>query len=131
MDRLFDWRLATTPAAGKGETDQAAWNPAVDVTEDADQIVLVADLPGVREDALDLQVEKGVLTLKGQRKLAREGGELYRRYERKAGSFARSFRLPESVNAAEIAASLKDGVLTLTLPKRKEAQPRQIKVSVQ
>jgi HSP20 family protein len=99
------------------------FTPAVDVVEDDQKFELHADLPGVRRDDLDIQVENDVLTIKGERKLELDG-------ERVAGAFARTFTLPKQVDAEKIAASLKDGVLTLTLPKRPEAQPRQIKVAV-
>jgi len=121
VERLFD----------KGP---AAWNPAFDITEDADKIVLHADLPGVEQKAIDIQVEQNTLTVKGERKFDRtesQDGELYRRYERLAGAFTRSFRLPPTVDAEKISAAMKDGVLTLLLPKKAEAQPRQIKVNVQ
>jgi HSP20 family protein len=112
---------------------ETAWNPAFDVTEDAEKIVLEADLPGVPLDALDIQVEQNVLTVKGARKIerAKAEAELYRHYERVAGTFQRAFKLPPTVNAEKITASLKEGVLRLELPKRPEAQPRQIKVNVQ
>ena len=99
--------------------------------EAEDKITLLADVPGLTHDSLDIHVEQDVLTIKGERKLERNAtGELYRRYERASGQFERGFRLSPTVDATAIAAELKDGVLTLTLPKRPEAQPRQIKVSV-
>ena len=100
------------------------FTPAVDVVEDAEKIALFADLPGVAQEDLEIQLDKGVLTIRGQRQLARKG-------ERASGAFSRAFTLPETVDVDKIAASLKDGVLTLSLPKRPEAQPRQIKVAVQ
>ena len=93
--------------------------PTVDVVEDDQKLELYADVPGVKQEDLDISVEKDVLTIKGERKGARQ-----------PGSFSRSFTLPKHVDVDKIAASLKDGVLTLTLPKRPEAQPRAIKVSV-
>jgi HSP20 family protein len=93
--------------------------PAVDVVENNDKIELFADLPGVKQEDLDIQVEKDVLTIRGERK-----------GERSAGAFSRAFTLPKHVDAEKIGATLKDGVLTLTLPKRPEAQPRHIKVAV-
>jgi HSP20 family protein len=114
-----------------GNGVEHAWNPAFDVTEDAEKIVLQADLPGVAQEALDLSVEQQVLTIKGQRKLHRaEGAELHRHYERVQGAFTRSFKLPLTVDAEKIGAELKEGVLTVVLPKKPEAQPRQIKVAV-
>jgi len=99
------------------------FTPAVDVVEDDQKFELFADLPGVAQADLDIQVEKDVLTIKGERKLQRKG-------ERAFGAFSRAFTLPKHVDVEKIAASLKDGVLTLTLPKRPEAQPRQIKVAI-
>ena len=117
LDRAFD-------------SVEEVFRPSVDVVEDAEKIVLSADLPGVSQEALELKVDKDLLTLKGTRKLERPAGdEHYRRYERSAGAFERSFRLPPTVNVEKIEASMKDGVLKLTLPKKAEAQPRQIKIN--
>jgi HSP20 family protein len=99
------------------------FTPSVDVHEDDTKFELLADLPGVKLEDLDIQVEKDVLTIRGERKLERRG-------ERVAGAFSRAFTLPKHIDVEKIAASLKDGVLTLTLPKRPEAQPRQIKIAI-
>jgi HSP20 family protein len=93
--------------------------PVVDVVEDDQKLELYADVPGVKQEDLDIVVEKDVLTIKGERKGTRF-----------AGTFERAFTLPKHVDAEKIQAKLENGVLTLTLPKRAEAQPRQIKVSV-
>jgi HSP20 family protein len=133
LNKLFD-TFDARPLADKAETVQGLWTPAVDVVEDADKIELMVDLPGVKQEELDIQVEKDVLTLRGSRNLVREAKgdkENFRRYERVSGGFVRSFSLPPTVDVEKIGASLKDGVLTLTLPKKPEAQPKQIKVSVQ
>ncbi len=123
MDRFFE----PTPA----RSDSYVWHPAFDVIEAEDKITLTADVPGLTQDRLDIHVEQDVLTIKGERKLERTAaGELYRRYERASGKFERGFRLSPTVDATAIQAELKEGVLTLTLPKRPEAQPRQIKVEV-
>ncbi|HEX8952431.1 MAG TPA: Hsp20/alpha crystallin family protein, partial [Polyangia bacterium] len=119
LDALF----GTTPSNGHARERVAGFTPAVDVVEDDQKFELYADLPGVAQADLDIQVDKDVLTIKGERKLAKRG-------ERVAGAFSRAFTLPKHVDAEKIAASLKDGVLTLTLPKRPEAQPRQIKVAI-
>jgi HSP20 family protein len=111
---------------------EEVFRPAVDIVEDASSITITADLPGVAQDAVDLQVDKNVLIVKGARKLERKapenGADHYRRYERTAGAFERSFRLPPTVDVEKVEASMKDGVLTLTLPKKAEAQPRTIKI---
>jgi HSP20 family protein len=133
LNRMFD-SFDARPLA-KAETVQGLWTPAVDVVEDADKIELLVDLPGVKQEELEIQVEKRVLTLRGARKAERSepkgDKENFRRYERVTGGFVRSFTLPETVDLEKIAAALKDGVLTLTLPKKPEAQPKQIKVAVQ
>ena len=124
MDRFFE------PAAAP-RAESYGWHPAFDVIEAEDKITLTADVPGLTQESLDIHVEQDVLTIKGERKLERTAnGELYRRYERAAGKFERGFRLSPTVDATAIQAELKEGVLTLTLPKRPEAQPRQIKVAV-
>jgi HSP20 family protein len=101
----------------------SGFTPSVDVTEDDQKHELHADLPGVKLEDLDIQVDKNVLTIKGERKLEKKG-------ERVAGAFSRAFTLPKHVDVEKIGASLKDGVLTVTLPKRPEAQPRQIKIAI-
>jgi HSP20 family protein len=134
LNRMFNG-FDARPLNHKTETVQGLWTPAVDVVEDADKIELLVDLPGVKQEELDIQVDKDVLTLRGARKLERpeKSGdkEHFRRYERVSGGFLRSFTLPKTVDLEKIGAALKDGVLTLTLPKRPEAQPKQIKVAVQ
>jgi HSP20 family protein len=133
-DRFFDTVGQAPRQAAATDVAKAAWSPAVDMTEDPEKISIQADLPGVEQQSVEIQIDQNVLTLKGERKLERSseaGREQYRRYERVAGGFARSFRLPPTVDSDKITAAMKDGVLTLTLPKRAEAQPRQIKVSVQ
>jgi HSP20 family protein len=131
LNRLFD-SFDARPLSSKAETVQGLWTPAVDVVEDADKIELSVDLPGVKQEDLDVQVDKDVLTLRGTRKLERrEDKDHFRRYERVTGGFVRSFTLPKTVDAEKIGAALKDGVLLLTLPKKPEAQPKQIKVAIQ
>jgi HSP20 family protein len=130
LNRFFDDTFAAKPAR-RSDTVQSLWTPAVDVVEDADKIEIRADLPGVRQEDLDIQIQKEVLTLRGQRQVAAKAeGHRYARSERVFGAFVRSFALPPTVDGEKIGAELKDGVLTLTLPKRPEAQPRQIRVSV-
>jgi len=123
MNRLFDSSYDAPPSP----TGNVTWSPAVDVAEDKDKIVLLADVPGVAEKDLDIQIEKDVLTLRGERALDRKtDGEHTRRYERVSGGFVRSFTLPPTIDVEHVTAALKDGVLTLTLPKKPEAQPKKI-----
>jgi HSP20 family protein len=105
----------------------AGW-PRVSLWDQGKQLVLKADLPGVSDKDVQLQLTQDVLTLSGSRGTDAPQGYSVHRQERTPASFSRSFTLPCKVNADEIAASLKDGVLTVTLPKAPESQPRQITV---
>ena len=122
MNRFFDADEARA---------HVTWSPAIDVTEDKEKIVLTADVPGLAQKDLDLQIEKDVLTLKGERTLERKDDGAHHRYERVSGQFVRSFTLPPTVDADRVTAQLKDGVLTLVLPKKPEAQPKKIGISIQ
>lgn len=103
--------------------------PAVDIFEDAEAIHVKAELPGVKSEDVKIDVENNVLTLRGERKLERdEKKDNYHRVERWYGSFARQFLLPRTVDAEKIDAELKEGVLTVRLPKRAEIKARQIAV---
>ena len=107
------------------------WAPAVDILETENELVLKADLPEVKQENIDIRVEDGTLSLKGERKFESVKDEKgYHRIERSYGSFSRSFALPDTVNPEGVTATFKDGVLTVTLPKKELAKPRQIKVEV-
>jgi HSP20 family protein len=107
-----------------------AWVPAVDVYQNDDhELVLKAELPEVKREDIAVTYDNGVLTLKGERKSEVETSrENYHRVERQHGSFTRSFTLPATVDAARIQASYKDGVLTVRVPQRDEAKPKQIEI---
>lgn len=105
------------------------WTPAVDIYETEDELVVKADLPEVDPKDIDVRVENQTLTLAGQRKFEKQDpGKGYHRIERGYGSFTRSFAVPNTFDTGNIAAGFKNGVLTVTLPKREAAKPRQIKV---
>lgn len=107
------------------------WTPHVDVVETENEILVKADVPGVDEKDIDIRLENGTLTLKGERKLEKDDTEKgYHRVERGYGSFVRCFSLPTSVDPEKVGASYKAGVLTVTLPKKEAAKPRSIKVSL-
>lgn len=119
-------RLFTEPTANR------PWVPAVDIRETDHELVLKADIPDMKFEDIDVRMENGTLTLKGERKFEQEekkGG--WHRVERNYGSFERVFTLPETVNPEGAQADYKNGVLTVTLPKKEIAKPRQIKVNVQ
>jgi len=107
-----------------------AWVPAVDIYEGQDhEVVIKAELPDMKRDDISVTFENNVLTLKGERTFDKESTrEKYQRLERSYGSFSRSFTLPASVDASRISAAYKDGVLTIRLPQREEAKPKQIEV---
>jgi HSP20 family protein len=114
-----------------GEWGTRNWMPPVDVYETDQSVVVKAELPGVDPKDVEARVEDGTLYLKGQRKFENEvKQDDYHQIERAYGSFMRSFALPSSVNADKVTAEYKDGVLTLTLPKREEAKPKTIKINV-
>lgn len=113
-------------------TSRGSWLPPVDIYEtDGREIVLKAEVPGLKREDLDLTVENHTLTVRGERR--REDGvtdDRYHRVERSYGPFTRSFTLPATVDAARVRADYREGVLTVTLPLRDEARPRQIQVDV-
>src|SRR5260370_15169473 len=113
------------------ESNLTPWAPAVDIYETENELVVKADLPDVNPQDLDIRVENNILTIRGERKFeSKVHDDNYLRIERAYGSFSRSFSLANSVNAEAIQAEYHNGVLTLSLPKREEAKPKQIKVNV-
>jgi HSP20 family protein len=113
------------------ESNPTSWAPAVDIFENEHELVVKADLPDVKPEELDIRIENNILTIRGERKFEKKVDENnYLRVERSYGSFARGFSLANTVNSEAIKADYKDGVLTLTIPKREEAKPKLIKVNV-
>ena len=107
----------------------ASWTPAVDIHEEAGRFVVRADLPGVAPADINVTADKGVLTLRGERKFEKRDIEgHYSRIERVSGKFVRTFSLPENVSTDQITAQFKDGVLELAIPKVAKAEPRRIEV---
>ena len=106
------------------------WSPAVDIFETEDALTLRADLPDVKTDDIDIRVENNTLTLKGSRKFEKdENAKGYHRIERSYGDFIRTFAVPPTVENDKVEAQYKNGVLTVKLPIREEAKPKQIQVS--
>ena len=130
FDRVFDEFFNGTPAAGhRSQSLTGTWNPAVDVFEDDGTYVIKAELPGMDKKDISLDVNDGVLTLRGERKHeSEEKKDTYYRREMSYGTFQRSFRLPGDVNADNITADYKDGVLKVAIPKPEERKPKQITV---
>jgi HSP20 family protein len=115
-----------------GDAFSRGWVPAVDIYETDDhEVVLKAELPEMKRDDIHITFENGVLTLKGERKVEQEvKRDNFQRLERRYGTFSRSFTLPNTIDPSRISASYKDGVLTVRLPQREEARPKQIAVNV-
>ena len=118
--------------AGDGQTvTAAAFAPAVDVYENGEKVVLKLDVPGIKEEDLDIRVENQTLSVRGERKFEKEEKEEnFHRIERRYGSFYRAFSLPTTVDTESVAAKYEAGVLKLELKKKPEARPKQIKVNV-
>jgi HSP20 family protein len=124
FNRYFDRSADASSAA------TADWAPPVDIEEYADKFVIYADVPGIEPSAIEVTLEKGVLTLSGARELAAEQNGIERkRSERAAGRFLRRFVLPDTVDADNVSASGKNGVLQIAIPKRAQEQPRKIAVT--
>jgi len=112
--------------------NRGVWLPPVDIYSNGDrELVIKAEIPDMKKDDIDVLVENSTLTIRGEKKMAENVTEdQFHRVERSYGAFARSFSLPNTVDPNKVAADYKDGVLTITLPLREEAKPKQIKVNV-
>lgn len=122
-DTLSRWLDETT--AGR------PWTPPVDILETENEIILKADVPEVEMKDIHIELENGTLTLKGQRNFETDQKEKgYHRIERSYGSFARYFTVPDTIDPEKVAADYKNGVLTVTLPKKEVAKPRTVKIEL-
>lgn len=127
MNRLFQDAYAPNREEG---LSTAAFAPPADVYEDENHLTLKLEVPGIEEKDLDIRVENNTLIIKGERKFEKEEKEEnFRRMERQYGTFVRSFGLPSTVDSDNIHANYDKGVLTIAMPKRAEAKPKQIQVS--
>ena len=125
MDRAFDSR--TDEGSSVATSD---WVPAVDIKEEKDSFVIVADIPGVDPKDIEVHMENGMLTIKGEKESEKkEEREGYKRVERSFGSFYRRFSLPDSADAEKITARSNNGVLEVTIGKQEQVQPRKISVN--
>jgi len=118
-------RMLSEPRVGR------PWSPAVDIFETEDELVLKSDVPEVELKDIDVRVENQTLTLSGERKFEKEDSRKgYHRIERAYGQFTRTFSLPPTVDTEKVSAGYNNGVLTVTLPKKAAAKPRQVKIEV-
>jgi HSP20 family protein len=130
MNRLFNTVFEPAPQSGGNGNTLRRWLPAMDLVETGDHFVLRADLPGLSEGDVNIEVEDNVLTVSGERKAEHETTkEGYHRVERAFGTFSRSLTLPEGVNAEAVAASFDRGVLEVRIPKPEQRKPRRIEIS--
>ena len=130
VNRLFSTNM--TRAFGDEGIGRGAWNPSVDIYENKDQIVLEAELPGMKQEDFELTVENSVITLRGERRFEKfDDADNYHRVERSYGAFTRSFTLPQTVSAEGAIAEYQNGVLRVTLPKREETKSRRIEISTE
>jgi HSP20 family protein len=128
INRVFN----DTYRTDEGLMTSGAWVPPVDIYQNGDhEVVIKAELPDMTREDIDITVDNGTLTVRGEKKLSSEvKEEQFHRIERRYGSFSRSFSLPQTVDTGKVAADYKNGVLTVRLPLREEAKPRSIKVDV-
>jgi HSP20 family protein len=127
LDKFFNHydRQSSTQSA----KDTSAWLPAVDIKEQPEQFLIQADIPGVEAKDIELSMDNGILTLKGERQSeSQDKGQNYKRVERTYGKFYRRFSLPDTADPEKISASGKNGVLQISIPKRELAKPRKISV---
>jgi HSP20 family protein len=123
-------RIFTSSPAQENNGQGRNWVPAVDIREEEDRFILSADLPGVERKDVDVTLEDGVLTIRGERNVqTEEKREGFHRRERVHGAFLRQFSLPDTVNAEHISATVKDGVLEVIIPKQEKPEPRRITIS--
>lgn len=131
INRIFDDTIRTLYPTDGEELEKGTWAPAVDIYETNDSFVVSADLPGLNKDEIQIDLKDNTLTLKGEKKFEEKvSKDNYIRVERAYGSFVRSFTLPQNVDPEKIKAKYKEGVLEITIPKKEEAKPKQIKVEL-
>jgi HSP20 family protein len=128
LNRLFE--PFARMAVGDEDLVSGAWVPPVDVAETQEKIIVRAEVPGMRQEDIQIEFENGLLTLRGERKLEKSDGLTWHRVERIYGNFSRTFTLPRSVDPEKIAATYRDGILEVEVPKREEAKPKQIRIAV-
>jgi len=133
MDRVFEELMGRSLRRLADEDRlRGSWSPAVNILEKKDAIVITADLPGLKAEEVEITVDNGVLTIRGERRLEEAAdGETYHRVERVYGMFERTFTLPNSVEVNKIDAKFRNGEMVVTLPKREESKPRAVKVAIE
>lgn len=132
INRMFDDTFRSLSISDREEMETGNWTPSVDVVENNDNYLVKADIPGVKKDDLKVDVKNGTLVIKGEKKQEEKvEKDNYIRVERSYGNFIRSFTLPTNVDSSKINAKFTDGVLEITIPKKEEAKPKEVKINVQ
>jgi HSP20 family protein len=129
MNRLFETALSRSDVAALG--DFASWSPLADIYETEENLVISMELPGIREGEIDISITGDTLTIRGERKMDKEvQKESYHRIERAYGAFSRHFNIPAGLETGKVSASFKDGILTLSIPRKEASKPKKIKIKV-
>lgn len=129
IDRMFE-RFFGEMMPAEGRTTGSVWSPDVDVKEDEHQFTVLVELPGLKTNDIEVQVENNVLFISGERRMEeKKEGENWHFVERSYGSFSRSFRLPKNVDSENVEANYADGMLTINIPKAEEAKPRKVQIN--
>lgn len=128
MNRLFDDAFDDFLGSNRGRS--IGWAPAVEIYETTQNLVLIAEVPGFEKNDITISLENNQLTFAGERIVTEKENRQYHRNERRFGKFERSFQLPGSFDGEKVQANLKNGLLTITVPKREEAKPKQIEVKI-
>jgi HSP20 family protein len=129
MNRLFNDFFSQSPA--KSERGDVIWDPLVDISETENEIVVHAEIPGMKKEDVKINIQDNVLTISGEKKrVESEKEHNYHRIERAYGCFERSFSLPSSIELDKVKATYKDGILTISLPKTTEEKPKEVSIDV-
>jgi HSP20 family protein len=129
MNKLIDTRMGQYAGDDAGNVVTSQWAPAVDIREEKDRFLILADVPGVDPKEIEVTMENGILSIRGQRDTIREEErESFKRVERAHGSFYRRFTLPDTVDPEKISARGRNGVLEIAIPKQEKVHPRKITV---
>jgi HSP20 family protein len=129
LHRIFEPFARFTPREDE-DLVSGTWVPPVDVAETQEKILVRAEVPGLRQEDIQIEFENGLLTIRGERKLEKSEGVTWHRVERIYGNFSRSFTLPRSVDPERISAAYREGILEIEVPKKEEAKPKNIRIAV-
>ena len=131
MNRMFDQFFAREPWGGDESMSKAEWSPTVDISENKDEYLVSAELPGMKKEDVQITYANNILKIEGERQKEEEKQDTnYHRVERLYGKFCRTFQVPTQIQADKIAADFKNGILTVHLPKAEEAKPKEVQIKI-